>query len=71
MRFKQDIPTYNAPIFCAPNLGSVKSDAARKRKKNPRIHDSLCEFGPHRHDAGMRHFIIVCTASLIVKIIAY
>jgi hypothetical protein len=40
MRFKQDIPTYTGQFICEPNLQSMKSDAARTRKK-------VCKFTIH------------------------
>ncbi len=56
MRIKQDLPTYNTRQFiCAPNVCSVKRDAARTRKKSARlnlVHNLLGEFDPHRHLRG-------------------
>jgi hypothetical protein len=46
MRIKQDLSTYNASIYLR-----CKSDKVTRpeQEKNPRVHDSRCEFGPHRH----------------------
>ncbi len=35
-------------FICTPDLRTMKSDAAQT-STNPRVHDSRCEFGPHRH----------------------
>jgi hypothetical protein len=42
-------------FICAPNVRSVKSDAARTRKKSARsnlVHNLRGEFDPHRHLRG-------------------
>ncbi len=52
MRIKQDLPTYNAPIYLCTECSGVKQDAARTRKKSVRsnlIHNLRSEFDPHRH----------------------
>ncbi len=52
MRCKQDLSTYNASIYCAQNVRSVKRDAVRTRKKSANtniVHNLRCNFAPHRH----------------------
>jgi hypothetical protein len=70
MRFKQDIPTFNASIYMRTNSSVRKSDADRTRK-------NICEFMIHASNSvsitidaetSMRHCIIVCTASLIAEV---
>jgi hypothetical protein len=48
MQIKQDLPTYNAPIY----LRTECLDAAQTRKKSARsnlVHNLHSEFDPHRH----------------------
>jgi hypothetical protein len=64
MRFTQDIPTYNASIYL------------RTKKKIPQFMIHAANSVRIAIDAGnsgtsMSHCIIVCTVSLIVKVIAY
>jgi hypothetical protein len=52
MRIKQDLLTYNAPIYLRTECWSVKRDAAQTRKKSARsnlVHSLRSEFDPHRH----------------------
>jgi hypothetical protein len=59
-------------IICAPNLWSVKRDAAQKRKKFVSSWFTLriLSASPLTQGTLMRHCIIVCNESLIVKVIA-
>ncbi len=52
MRNKQDLPTYNAPIYLRTECSELKRDGAQTRKKSASsnlVHNLRSEFDPHRH----------------------
>jgi hypothetical protein len=49
MRIKHDFPAYNVLINLRTECSERKRRRGQNKKKNPQVHDSRCEFGPHRH----------------------
>jgi hypothetical protein len=49
MRIKHDLPAYNASINSRTECSERKRRRGQNKKKNPQVHDSRFEFGPHRH----------------------